>query len=43
MGELILLRTLFPGSDAMDQIKKILELVGTPDKAILEEICATGL
>ena len=43
MGELILLRTLFPGSDARNQITKIFELLGTPDRTTLEEMCAAGL
>ena len=43
MGELILLRTLFPGLDSMDQLAKIFEILGTPDEPTLKQTCAEGL
>ncbi len=43
MAELILLRTLFRGADSFDQLKKILEILGTPDITTLREICTEGL
>ncbi len=43
MAELILLRTLFRGVDSFDQLKKILEILDTPDITTLREICTTGL
>ncbi len=43
MGELILLRPLFRGRDHMDQLDKILQILGTPSAATLNEICIPGL
>ncbi len=43
MAELILLRTVFHGSDHLDQLNKILDTLGTPDTATLNEIYTTGL
>ncbi len=43
MAELILLRTVFRGSDHIDQLNKIFDILGTPDPATLNEICSAGL
>ncbi len=43
MAELILLRPVFRGADSFDQLNRILEILGTPDTAILREICTAGL
>ena len=43
MGELILLRPLFPGADHVDQLNRIFDIIGTPDLAILNDICTPGL
>jgi mitogen-activated protein kinase 7 len=43
MAELILLRPVFPGKDYIDQLDKIIEILGTPDTATLNEICTAGL
>jgi p38 MAP kinase len=40
MAELILLRTVFRGSDHIDQLNKIFDILGTPDPATLNEICS---
>jgi hypothetical protein len=42
MAELILLRTVFRGSDHIDQLNKIFNILGTPDLTTLNEICTTG-
>jgi mitogen-activated protein kinase 7 len=39
MAELILLRAAFRGTDNCDQLNRILEILGTPDQATLNEIC----
>lgn len=39
MAELIILRPLFAGTDHIDQLTKIFEVVGTPDAKTLDEIC----
>eukprot|EP00058_Branchiostoma_floridae_P028122 XP_002613613.1 hypothetical protein BRAFLDRAFT_93656 [Branchiostoma floridae] len=38
MAELLTGRTLFPGTDHIDQLKRIMELVGTPDQEFLQKI-----
>jgi len=38
MAELMTGRTLFPGNDHIDQLHKIMRLVGTPDENFLERI-----
>ena len=43
MAELILLRPVFCGSGPLDQLNKIFDILGTPDLATLNEICAPGL
>ena len=43
MAEMILLRPIFPGSDAVDHLNKIFEILGTPDPTTLNEICTPGL
>jgi len=43
MAELILLRPLFRGSDHIDQLNKIFDIIGTPDLATLDDICTLGL
>jgi mitogen-activated protein kinase 7 len=42
MAELILLRPIFRGSDHIDQLNKIFDIIGTPDLATLNEICTSG-
>ena len=42
MAELILLRPLLRGSDNLDQLNRIFELLGTPDIATLHEIYTPG-
>ena len=39
MAELILLRPLFPGTDYIDQLRKIIQIVGTPDDDVLDDMC----
>jgi len=39
MAELILLKPLFAGTDHIDQLTKIFDIVGTPDLATLDEVC----
>ncbi|CAF4765913.1 unnamed protein product, partial [Rotaria sp. Silwood2] len=39
MAELILLKPLFAGTDHIDQLTKIFDVVGTPDLATLDEVC----
>jgi negative regulator of PHO system len=39
MAELLLLRPLFPGKDAQDQIFKIFEILGTPSSELLTFLC----
>ncbi|CAF0747898.1 unnamed protein product [Adineta ricciae] len=39
MGELILRKPIFPGTDQTDHLKKIFEMIGTPDMSTLKEIC----
>jgi hypothetical protein len=43
MAELILLRPVFRGSDHIDQLNKIFDIIGTPDLATLNEICTPGM
>nr|XP_006822450.1 PREDICTED: MAP kinase p38-like protein isoform X1 [Saccoglossus kowalevskii] len=38
MSELLTGRTLFPGTDHIDQLMRIMKLVGTPDDRLLEKI-----
>ncbi|KAG1650095.1 Mitogen-activated protein kinase 14 [Nymphon striatum] len=38
MAELLTSKTLFPGSDHIDQLTRIMALVGTPDDALLSKI-----
>uniref|UniRef100_A0A3B3ZVJ3 mitogen-activated protein kinase n=1 Tax=Periophthalmus magnuspinnatus TaxID=409849 RepID=A0A3B3ZVJ3_9GOBI len=40
MGELIKGKVLFPGSDYIDQLKRIMEVVGTPTPDLLQKICS---
>ncbi len=42
MAELILLEPVFRGSDYIDQLNKIFNILGTPNLATLNEICTTG-
>ncbi|CAF0725236.1 unnamed protein product [Adineta ricciae] len=42
MGELILRKPIFPGKDHTDHLKKIFEIIGTPDRSTLDEICTPG-
>ena len=37
MYELITLRPLFPGSNELDQINKIHDILGTPSSSVLEK------
>jgi renal tumor antigen len=37
MFEIITLRPLFPGSNELDQISKIHDILGTPSASILEK------
>jgi p38 MAP kinase len=39
MAELILLKPLFAGTDHIDQLSKIFDIVGIPDLATLNEVC----
>ena len=39
MAELILLKPLFAGTDHIDQLTKIFDIVGTPDLGTLDEVC----
>ena len=39
MAELILLKPLFAGTDHIDQLTKIFDVVGTPDLATLDDVC----
>ncbi|CAF1209575.1 unnamed protein product, partial [Adineta ricciae] len=39
MAELILLKPLFAGTDHIDQLSKIFDIVGTPQLGTLDEIC----
>jgi serine/threonine protein kinase len=43
MAQLILLQPIFRGSDRVNQLEKIFDIIGTPDLAILNEICTPGL
>jgi hypothetical protein len=43
MAELILLRPLFRGTDHIDQLNKIFEIIGTPDLDTLNAVCTPGL
>uniref|UniRef100_A0AAV2IZV4 mitogen-activated protein kinase n=1 Tax=Knipowitschia caucasica TaxID=637954 RepID=A0AAV2IZV4_KNICA len=40
MGELIKGKVLFPGTDYIDQLKRIMEVVGTPTPDLLQKICS---
>jgi serine/threonine protein kinase len=42
MAELILLHPLFCRTGHIDQIDKIFDIIGTPDSAILNDICLPG-
>jgi serine/threonine protein kinase len=39
IAELILLKPLFPGSDYVDQLKRILRITGTPAAQTLQALC----
>lgn len=39
MAELILLKPLFAGTDHIDQLTKIFDIVGTPDLTTLADVC----
>ncbi|CAF1215724.1 unnamed protein product [Adineta steineri] len=39
MAELILLRPIFRGTDSIDQLNKIFDIIGIPDLATLNETC----
>jgi hypothetical protein len=43
MAELIRLEPLFMGNGSIDQLKKIFEIIGTPDLATLKKMCTSGL
>ncbi len=43
MAELILLKPLFRGTDRIDQLKKIFDIIGTPDLDTLNAVCKPGL
>jgi hypothetical protein len=43
MAELILRRPVFRGSDSVDQLNRIFDIIGTPNLATLNEICTSGL
>uniref|UniRef100_A0A3P9K8T1 mitogen-activated protein kinase n=1 Tax=Oryzias latipes TaxID=8090 RepID=A0A3P9K8T1_ORYLA len=40
MGELLKGKVLFPGTDYIDQLKRIMEVVGTPTPDLLKKICS---
>uniref|UniRef100_A0A674MKE8 mitogen-activated protein kinase n=1 Tax=Takifugu rubripes TaxID=31033 RepID=A0A674MKE8_TAKRU len=40
MGELLKGKVLFPGTDYIDQLKRIMEVVGTPTAELLKKICS---
>uniref|UniRef100_UPI0037E89400 mitogen-activated protein kinase 11 isoform X2 n=1 Tax=Semicossyphus pulcher TaxID=241346 RepID=UPI0037E89400 len=40
MGELLKGKVLFPGTDYIDQLKRIMEMVGTPTPELLKKICS---
>ncbi|CAF1961517.1 unnamed protein product [Rotaria magnacalcarata] len=40
MAELILHKPLFPGNDVIEQLNKIIDLLGTPNETTLNEICS---
>ncbi|XP_061663464.1 mitogen-activated protein kinase 11 isoform X2 [Syngnathoides biaculeatus] len=40
MGELLKGKVLFPGTDYIDQLKRIMEMVGTPTPDLLGKICS---
>lgn len=40
-GELIRGRVLFPGADHIDQWTKVIEQLGTPDRAFMEKLSST--
>ncbi|CAF5229922.1 unnamed protein product, partial [Rotaria magnacalcarata] len=42
MAELILHKPLFPGNDVIEQLNKIIDLLGTPNETTLNEICSIG-
>lgn len=39
MAELIQLKPLFAGTDHIDQLTKIFDVVGTPNSTTLDEVC----
>jgi hypothetical protein len=43
MAELILLHPLFRGTDHIDQLNKIFDIIGTPDIATITGICEPGM
>uniref|UniRef100_A0AAQ4PN70 mitogen-activated protein kinase n=1 Tax=Gasterosteus aculeatus aculeatus TaxID=481459 RepID=A0AAQ4PN70_GASAC len=43
MGELLKGKVLFPGTDYIDQLKRIMEVVGTPTPDLLKKICSEHL
>jgi serine/threonine protein kinase len=43
MAELILLQPTFRGSDHIDPLNKIFDIIGTPDLTTLDGICTPGL
>ena len=43
MGELILIKPLFPGNGYIDQLNRIFNLVGVPDSKTFADTCSPGL
>ena len=43
MAELILLQAIFRGSDYIDHLNRIFNILGTPNLATLNQICTPGL
>lgn len=43
MAELILLTPIFKGTDHIDQLNKMFDVIGTPDSQTLDEVCTEGL
>ena len=43
MGELIQLAPLFPGVDYIDQLRRIIAIVGTPNAATLAAVCEPSM
>ena len=42
MAELLRLTALFPGTDYMDQLRRIINILGTPTEQELNELCLEG-